>query len=191
MSYSKDELYEMKNDLYRKLEEVSDMQKQINAISNRLDDDYDDDVAHIEKILSDSTYGSVTTEWLEDFLNSTKARRKANEDRENEGISQLECKYQELEDEMAAIASYTQIERDDDYCLDYFRKIDETYSYSRIVDEVGESNGLVGSGVSNPYWIVDDKYVLVIWGSDHENILKVVLCDQDKEIEDFYVKHKK
>lgn len=89
------------------------------------------------------------------------------------------------------VASYTQIERDDDYCLDYFRKIDETYSYSRIVDEVGERNGLVGSGVSNPYWIVDDKYVLVIWGSDHENILKVVLCDQDKEIEDFYVKHKK
>lgn len=82
-------------------------------------------------------------------------------------------------------ASYTQIERDDDYCLDYFRKIDETYSYSRIVDEVGERNGLVGSGVSNPYWIVDDKYVLVIWGSGHENILKVVLCDRDKEIEDF------
>ena len=70
MSYSKDELYEKKNDLYRKLEEVSDMQKQINAISNRLDGDYNDDIARIEKILSDSTYCSVTTEWLEDFLNS-------------------------------------------------------------------------------------------------------------------------
>jgi len=103
MSYSKDELYEKKNDLYRKLEEVSDMQKQINAISNRLDDDYNDDVARIEKILSDSTYGSVTTEWLGDFLNSTKARRKANEDRKNESISQLKRQYQELEDEMAAI----------------------------------------------------------------------------------------
>ena len=103
MSYSKDELYEKKNDLYRKLEEVSDMQKQINAISNRLDDDYNDDVACIEKILSDFTYGSVTTEWLGDFLNSTKARRKANEDRKNESISQLKRQYQELEDEMAAI----------------------------------------------------------------------------------------
>ena len=103
MSYSKDELYEKKNDLYRKSGEVSDMQKQINAISNRLDDDYNDDVARIEKILSDSTYGSVTTEWLGDFLNSTKARRKANEDRKNESISQLKRQYQELEHEMAAI----------------------------------------------------------------------------------------
>ena len=60
-------------------------------------------ISEHEKILSDSTYGSVTTEWLGDFLNSTKARRKANEDRKNESISQLKRQYQELEDEMAAI----------------------------------------------------------------------------------------
>ena len=73
------------------------------------------------------------------------------------------------------------------YSIEYFKKIDDNYSYDDIVNDVGKPNGWRGSGISNPFWLVDGKCILVKLSLQNQNeISKVVLCSEDEEIEVFY-----
>lgn len=79
-------------------------------------------------------------------------------------------------------ASYREVERPDFYSLEYFRNLDDSYTYYDVLNDIGEPNGGIGSGIVREYWQVEDKYILLRYGLDG-TILKVEQCNQ-KEVEE-------
>lgn len=83
-------------------------------------------------------------------------------------------------------AIYYDIERPDYYSLDYFCNIDGTYTYQRIINEIGEPNGTFGSGIVRDYWKVDDKYILIHYNHESGIVLKVQQCNTEEVEEDLF-----
>lgn len=86
------------------------------------------------------------------------------------------------------LGTYVYVERPDSYGIEYFKNIDSTYTYKRIIEEVGGPNGLFGSGIMTPYWEIEfGQYVAVYANISNENskIFKIILCDSKNEIEKY------
>lgn len=83
-------------------------------------------------------------------------------------------------------AIYCEVTRASDYSLEYFKNIDETYTESQIIADVGEPNGSSGIGNQTEYWEVDEGFVVITFTNDDETIFSVRLCDSEGTLETYY-----
>lgn len=87
------------------------------------------------------------------------------------------------------IATWKYIERDVD--LSYFYQLDNTVTYKQIEEEIGEPNGVRGSGLGCPYYQVNyNLYIVASYSLDQEGEYNKVgalfLCTRDEVLEKIY-----
>lgn len=87
-------------------------------------------------------------------------------------------------------ASYEYIDRE--VRIDYFYDLDSNTTYEEIENEIGKPNGAMGSGITLPYYQVDDQYVVILFASDEDgkytNILRMGLYTNKMYIGDIPLK---
>ena len=64
------------------------------------------------------------------------------------------------------MATYEYIDRKID--IEYFYDLNANTTYEEIVNEIGKPNGMMGSGLTMPYYQVDDRYIAMLFGRDEE-----------------------
>ncbi|MDE6687211.1 MAG: hypothetical protein K2K17_07840 [Lachnospiraceae bacterium] len=120
---------------------------------------------------------------------------------ENDGITEeiTDDEIEEIKEELrnaeyakyisGLLASYKYIDRDIE--LEYFYDLDNTSTYEQILEEIGEPNGQVGSGIVYKYYEIDDNLYVVIYFYGSENkpfdrVGLIRLCSQEEILDTIY-----
>lgn len=120
---------------------------------------------------------------------------------ENDGITEeiTDDEIEEIKEELrnaensnyiaGLLASYKYIDRDIE--LEYFYELDNTSTYEQILEEIGEPNGQVGSGIVYKYYEIDDNLYVIIDFSGSENkpfdrVRSIRSCSQDEILDWIY-----
>jgi hypothetical protein len=88
------------------------------------------------------------------------------------------------------VASYEYVDREIN--IDYFYDLDGNTTYEKLENDIGKPNGVMGSGITTPYYQVGNQYV-VIWferddDGNYRNILRMALYTNDAYVEDIPLK---
>ena len=78
-----------------------------------------------------------------------------------------------------------------DIKLEYFYELNETSTYEQILEEIGEPNGQVGSGMIYKYYEIDNNlYVSSLFLSSenkvYDKITLIRLCTQERVLDTIY-----
>ena len=88
------------------------------------------------------------------------------------------------------VASYEYIDREVN--IDYFYNLDGNTTYEEIQNEIGKPNGVMGSGITTPYYQVGNQYVVIWFARDvdgkYTNILRIGLYTKEAYVEDIPLK---
>lgn len=63
-------------------------------------------------------------------------------------------------------ASYEYIDRE--VSIDYFYNLNSNTTYEEIKNEIGKPNGAMGSGITIPYYQVENQYVVIWFARDED-----------------------
>lgn len=105
------------------------------------------------------------------------------------GLRQKEMENMRTDKVGGLIATWKYVEREID--LDYFYQLDNTTTYKQIEEEIGEPNGVRGSGLIFPYYQIDNNlYVVVSFSLDEEGeydkVGMLLLCSEEEVLEKMY-----
>lgn len=105
------------------------------------------------------------------------------------GLRQKEMENMRTDKVGGLIATWKYVEREID--LDYFYQLDNTTTYKQIEEEIGEPNGVRGSGLIFPYYQIDNNLFVVISFSldeegEYDKVGMLLLCSEDEVLEKIY-----
>ena len=98
----KEELYQKKEDLCIKLNQLDESRLKLNKICDRHEEDIINDMAHYEKRLNNTT-GKYSIHLFEELLDKSKNRKNRNEEIRTEYLEIIEKEYGSIEEEMKTI----------------------------------------------------------------------------------------
>lgn len=98
----KDELYEKKEILYRKIYKLEEYKSEINKVFDMHEEMILNDISHYERRLNEAS-GKISVELMGELLQKTRERKVSNEDAREKSISEIERIYQETEEEIRSI----------------------------------------------------------------------------------------
>ena len=105
------------------------------------------------------------------------------------GLRQKEMENMRTDKVGGLIATWKYVEREID--LDYFYQLDNTTTYRQIEEEIGEPNGVRGSGLIFPYYQIDNNLFVVVSFSldeegEYDKVGMLLLCTEDEGLEKIY-----
>lgn len=100
----KDELYEKRNALSHRLNELEEFRLSVNRISDKHEEDIICDIIHYEKRMGEAS-GKYTVQLLEELIAKSRKRKVRNEETRTEYLGLIEKEYRSAEEEIRNIES--------------------------------------------------------------------------------------